>query len=202
MNKLTTIYLVRHAQSETNIIELRRKIYGQIESIRSPLTKLGVRQSQDLVKKIKDIHLDLIMSSDMERTRQTAEIIARKRGMSVEVGDGIRERSLYDYADTYEGKTYDQIRDEVKADLKALDTESQKMKYKHSDFFESAEEAAIRIFNFLKEVAIAYFGKTILIVSHGNLIRSFLTYIGYVSFDDLPGGSLENTGYVVLETDG
>ncbi|MBA3723773.1 MAG: histidine phosphatase family protein, partial [Candidatus Levybacteria bacterium] len=67
---------------------------------------------------------------------------------------------------------------------------------------ESALEAIKRFTDFLEEIAIAYKGQKILVVNHGNVIRSFLVKLGFAKYDELPSGSIENTAYFVLETDG
>ena len=76
------------------------------------------------------------------------------------------------------------------------------MGYKYLDTMESADEAVSRLLTFLREVAVAYLGKTILVVNHGTNMRSLLTHLRYATFDELPDGSLENTAYIILESDG
>src|SRR5690606_37286848 len=91
--------------------------------------------------------------------------------------------------------------DEIRKALARLD-DKEKLEYKHSHHMESAADAARRLLTFLQEVAISYPGKTILVVAHGNIMRSFLPYVGYVSYDELPKNSIKNTGYIVLESKG
>ena len=67
---------------------------------------------------------------------------------------------------------------------------------------ESAEEGALRLFKFILGAEAKYHGKTILIVSHGNIMRSLLTYLGWVKYNELPSGSIKNTGYFILQGDG
>ena len=67
---------------------------------------------------------------------------------------------------------------------------------------ESDEKLMIRFIPFLRQVAIAYPDKNILIVTHGGVMRTFLIHLGYGTYNTLPSGSIDNTAYVRLESDG
>lgn len=202
--ELTKIYLVRHGESEANA----RAAKGEDGNTAvmfdaqdgAPLTEKGKKQAENLAKELQNVHFDAIFSSDLIRAKNTAEAVAIERKLAVQATGLIRERELSRYANKI-NKTKKQIRLEMQKELEALD-EKDKLAYKHSPVMESAEESAIRLITFLREIAIAYSGKTVLVANHGNLIRSTLTKLGWASFDELPHESLENTGYVVLESDG
>ncbi len=75
------IYLARHGQDEDNakgILNGRRDM---------PLTKLGVRQAEQLAKNIKERKLafDAVYTSPLVRARRTAEIVAAGLGMKAPV---------------------------------------------------------------------------------------------------------------------
>lgn len=192
MNNLTTIYVVRHGQSQFNI--------GETDKPNTPLTAVGRDQAQKLAEELKDIHFDAIFSSTLLRTKETAEILKLERKLAIEAKEAIVERSSYHYTERI-GRDEKEVLDEIKKDLAKLD-ELQKMEYKHSPIMESAKEAATRTINFLREIAIAYSGKTVLVVAHGNIMRNVLTQLGTAKYDQLPSGSIPNTGYFVLESDG
>lgn len=187
---MTTIYLIRHGQSAVNA--------GMpITKTDSDLTEKGIQQAKNVAKQLGHIPFDAVFSSDYIRARRTAEIIATERNLAVKTTELIRERSL--------GKAWIENREKVRAEmreaLKQLN-EQEKMKYKHTPDMESAEEAVSRLITFLREAALAYQDKTIAVVAHGNLMRSFLIHVGWATFDELPVNSVENTGYMVLECDG
>src|SRR3990167_4197057 len=66
------IYLARHGQDEDNAKGL---LNGRRDE---SLTELGMAQAKELAEKIKskDIHFDIIYTSPLKRTKQTAKIIA------------------------------------------------------------------------------------------------------------------------------
>lgn len=64
------------------------------------------------------------------------------------------------------------------------------------------EKVATRFENILRELATAYLGKTIGVVTHGGALRVLLRRFGYVSHTQLRKGSVENVAYIKLESDG
>ena len=112
----------------------------------------------------------------------------------------LRERSF----GQIDGQVYEKIASEIKELLKKFWEMSYQERYKLRVFpdMETDEEMMTRFFTFLRETAIAYPDKNILIVSHGNIMRTALIHLGFGTTQELPNGSIENTGYFVLQTDG
>jgi broad specificity phosphatase PhoE len=67
---------------------------------------------------------------------------------------------------------------------------------------ETGEEMNTRFLLFLRELAMGYTGKTILVVSHGDMMRNLLVHLGWGSHIELRGNTIVNTAYIKLETDG
>lgn len=203
MSNLTKIFVVRHGQSSFNATE-NIESYAHDGELGSPLTEKGIEQARKVAQKLKKLEFAAILSSDMNRTRETAEVIAKEEKLRVATNSTIRERSIFDYLNMLNELKKDGLEDlteEMLRDLAKLDEKS-KMKYKHTHAMESAEEGALRLLNYIIKAEEKYHGKTILLVSHGNIMRSLLNHLGWAKFDELPVGSIENTGYFVLESDG
>ena len=75
---MTTIYLVRHAQAEGN---LYRRFHGHFNTT---LTATGQQQLPYLSRRVADIPLSAVYSSDLTRARRTAEAIAAPKGLFVQ----------------------------------------------------------------------------------------------------------------------
>lgn len=195
--KPTIIYLIRHGESLGNVHY--SKGGGELHSgeLGTDLSALGVKQAQSIAKKLSKIHFDAIFSSDFIRAKRTAEIIALEQKLGVIATKVIRERSL----GSLEGKMTSDIAKKIKFLQQGLSDE-EKMKIKIVPDIESEDELVSRFITFLREVAIAYQGKNVLVVAHGNIMRSFLIHIGFARYDKLPFDSIKNTGYVKLESDG
>ena len=68
------LYLVRHG--ETRNIQ-QNLLMGWSKS---PLTDRGIQQSEILADKLSSVKFDLILSSDLQGTKETATIISNKIG--------------------------------------------------------------------------------------------------------------------------
>lgn len=200
---MTTIYVVRHGQSFFNVSN-DLALFDRDGETGSPLNYEGKSQAQKLAKKLKNINFSAMFSSDLARARETAEIVALERKLTVKTTHLIRERSVYNYLHKLnrlkEGEI-DKLNEEIRKDLLKLD-EKAKMQYKHSSIMENAEEGALRLLTFIREASAVYSGKTILVVCHGNIMRCLLKFLAWAKYDELSSGSILNTGYFVLESDG
>lgn len=199
MKNSTTFYLIRHGESEGNASFLAGKIDDVTSELGTALTEEGISQAKQLAKSLRNIPFEAAFSSDLLRAKQTAEIIASERKLVVNTDKTIRERSFEKYRKQFFPQSREKLMEEIKNALKNMN-ETEKMEYKHSSNMESAKEGALRLINFLKETANSYQGKNVLVVAHGNIMRAMLTYLGFSKFDELPSGSIENAGYVVLES--
>ena len=82
---MTTILLARHGESDWN----RAKRWQGFAD--RPLTELGRQQALALADRLRDTELDAVYSSDLQRARETAEIVARSKDLHVEVVRDLRE---------------------------------------------------------------------------------------------------------------
>ncbi len=93
------LILVRHGETFYNA---QRRFTGQSDV---PLNSLGERQTAALVECLTTEHLDVIVTSDLERTRVTAEAIARNHHLPVQEDIDLRELAFGEW----EGYTYDEV---------------------------------------------------------------------------------------------
>jgi probable phosphoglycerate mutase len=94
------LYLVRHGA----IISVAGKAFiGQTEA---PLSEEGVEQAWALRKWLEDVPFTRIISSDLSRSRRTAQIIAGRQGCPVEAVPALREINLGDW----DGLSFQEIR--------------------------------------------------------------------------------------------
>ena len=178
----TTFYFVRHGESEGNAA---RVFTGQTDS---PLTERGRQQAAAVADELAKVKFDRIISSDLSRTRDTAEVIAKRHGLSVEVVPALREINVGDRT----GKTFDETR--------GLPNWS-------DDGFvvwpggESLDQVLARTLGAIDRLTRESPGKTILVVGHGGVNRIVLShFLGILpKLDRTPGG---NTNISVVHTDG
>ena len=78
----------------------------------------------------------------------------------------------------------------------------ERWKFKLNDDIESDEELVNRFIVELREIAVSFPGKTVLVVSHGGCIVNFLIKVGYGTRAQLPSASFANAAYVKMLSDG
>jgi broad specificity phosphatase PhoE len=83
----TRLYLIRHAQSAENTGE-------DLRSRDAHLTEIGAEQARRLAQRFSSQRLDLICSSPLARTRQTADAIAEAAGLPVRTVPDLAEVNL------------------------------------------------------------------------------------------------------------
>ncbi len=193
MNRiLTTFYIIRHGETEWNVL---KRIQGHTDI---PLNKAGELQAKELSKKFSQISFDFVFSSDLIRAKRTTEIIALDRKLKIQTTELLRERAF----GKYEGKHNNKLSlSSYNALLKAMAFEK-RQEHRLDTGVESDEELIARIITFLRETAIIYPGKIILIGTHGGILRILLIHLGLATYKTLPHNSISNTSYIKLSSDG
>lgn len=159
---VTEILLIRHGETAWNAI---KRLQGHLDI---PLNAEGERQAVALGRALQDEPLDAIISSDLQRARQTAQAIAAPRGMTVQTDAGLRERCY----GAFEGMLYAEISqrfpDAYKAwqarDIDARFPEGVFVAETLREFYDRAVNAIIRIVSEQKYHRVA-------LVAHGGVLE-------------------------------
>ncbi|HLR20371.1 MAG TPA: histidine phosphatase family protein [Tissierellaceae bacterium] len=93
------LYIIRHGQTEWNV---QKRLQGWKNS---NLTKQGMKNTENLSYRLKDIEFDYIYSSPQERAIDTANIIKRDKDIDINILDGLKEIGF----GTWEGMDIDTI---------------------------------------------------------------------------------------------
>ncbi|MCC6290825.1 histidine phosphatase family protein [Candidatus Nomurabacteria bacterium] len=191
---LCTLYIIRHGETEWN---LKNIVQGHSDS---ELTEAGIIQVQEAAEELKEIHFDAVFSSDSPRTVRTAEIVRLDRELIIETSKLLRERNY----GRFEGKPSFEFKEVLRkklAERKEMSDEEH-WDFRLADDIETDGELMTRFITQIREISVAYPGKTVLVVTHGGCIRNFLIRTGYFNRRDLPSGSFKNAGYVKVLSDG
>lgn len=166
----TTIYLVRHGQTDWNL-------KGRIQSIENyPLNETGQKQASFLSEKLKDVSFQSVITSGLTRTTETALIIVQDNPLKFTIDQRLRERNY----GSWEGVPKEEYHGATKENK--WDVE------KDSHVTERAMEA-------LKDIAQQHSGSNVLVVSHGGVLRNVIALLQNVSPKSIKP---ENAGYVIL----
>lgn len=154
-----TLYLVRHGEAEHNVRQVLDSIVGD-ESY--ALTSRGREQISSVAERIaSDGPVNVIISSPMPRTRETAEIIAKKNG-TLEVLYDFRLRET-DFGQ-WEGKPIQKFFEKYPTPETRIETDG-------SDGVESFISQRDRCAEFLADLKEQYPGKRIVLVSHADTLE-------------------------------
>ena len=82
------VLLIRHGRSTWNA---ERRWQGWADP---PLSPRGIAQAEAAAAALKDVAIQVVVSSDLVRARSTAEIIARAAGVGVSIEPALRERDV------------------------------------------------------------------------------------------------------------
>jgi len=147
-------FILRHG--ETQITKRRKFIYNWPDKPPVKLTKKGINQIKKAAKKLKREKIDLICSSDIYRTRQTAGIVAKEIGLKISFDKRLRDINIGIYHGRLKEEFYRAY---------PLSTKRFTQKIKRG---ESWNDVRKRLLNFFKEIEKKHKKKKILIVSHGD----------------------------------
>ncbi len=182
------VILVRHGQTDYNRdgIWMGRKLDTSINEV-------GRTQMSNVIPELKLLNPELIISSPMKRTRESAEIIKKALGIPLEFDDRIVEIDL--------GSLSGQHREKA-AFLANVSLEEAIRQYRIGQYDyipfggESAEDILERTKKFLRDLAQRK-EKSVIVMSHGGLIRSLHRVIaGDLSLADR---GIPNASVIVLE---
>ena len=188
----TKIYLIRHAEAEGN---LYRRSQGQYNS---NITQLGRRQIAALAERFRDIPLDALWSSDLNRTQSTAAAI-RKYHPDLPLNTSPRLREID--VGVWEDMPWGNIARDYPAQMEYFTHDPASWSVPGGEPYETLQA---RMKAAVLDLAAEYPGKTLAVVSHGLAIRGLLCDIlGIPSAEigRLPYG--DNTSVTLLTvTDG
>lgn len=149
-------YILRHGQT-IHQTEKKRIIYPWPEQKPILLTEHGQNQIKKAAKELKKKKIDLIYSSDISRTRQTAKIVAEELGIKIVFDKRLRDVNLGIYHGGAKERFYQDF-------PKSLERFYNKKPPKG----ESWGDCRKRMIECLDDIDKKHRDKTILIVSHGD----------------------------------
>lgn len=162
--KAAELVLVRHGETAWN---REHRLQGQ-QQPGPPLNQLGWKQCELLrgVLQQRFAHFDAVVSSDLLRTVQTAQVLAGAYNLQVQQHPGLRERNL----GVLQGLTYAEAPQAQPDAWAALQSSSSSARIPGGG--ESLDDLQLRMAGALLDIAAQYPGKRVLLVSHGGALHA------------------------------
>ena len=159
--QVTTILVVRHGESESN---RDGRFAGHVES---SLTERGRAQARALGDRLAETAITRIVSSDLERARETAELVGGSRSLPVVTDARLREMSFGEWEGMVEAEIVERWAEDWEAVLRP------KAEFR-APGGESLRELRARMSAVYGEFVEAAVGESVLMVTHGNAIAALL----------------------------
>jgi probable phosphoglycerate mutase len=160
---VSTIYLLRHgALGNDN----SSRFVGQIDL---PLAHDGIHQAQALAQALRDRKIGAVYSSDLLRTRQTAEIIAGEAGIHIIESRGLREISL----GNWEGMSRSEVKTSFPAQYAARGSDIVNYRIPGGESFADCRLRALAAWEQILNCGIDH----IAVVSHAGINRLLLCHL-------------------------
>ena len=157
------LYVVRHGETIWNA---ENRVQG-VSDI--PLTDKGRLDATLLKDLVKEIDVDVVIASPLERTIETAKILTDGK-MPINTDDRIKERDW----GMNEGANIDEV-DRWDCWDVILNTKVQNI--------ESIQDFMYRVSNFLEDIKVRYKDKKVLLVTHSAVIRVIHYLLGTIPED-------------------
>jgi broad specificity phosphatase PhoE len=154
---VTTILIARHGQSDWN---QEKRWQGHADR---PLTERGREQAQALADRLAHIELDAVYSSDLQRARDTAAVVAESQGLELRQLPELREVDV----GSWSGLTRAEAEERFPEGFTRW-----RDGYPGWEDGETYEAMTDRVLRAVDEIAAEHEGGRVLVVSHGGPIRA------------------------------
>jgi broad specificity phosphatase PhoE len=154
---VTTLLLARHGESDWN----REKRWQGFAD--RPLTDRGRQQAEELADRLVDTELDAVYSSDLQRARDSAEVVARRRGLAVTTTPDLREVDVGEWSGLTRAEAEERFPEAYARWLNGGEG---------WENGETYEQLAARVLKAMRRIAAAHDGGRVLVVAHGGTIRA------------------------------
>ena len=158
---MTVFYLIRHAAHGL----LGHRIAGRMPGVR--LSAAGNAQAQRLADQLASSPIQAVYASPLERARETAQPLAARLGLQVEIAEDVNELDFGEWT----GRTLEELREIAEWGLFNSFRSGARI-----PGGELMPEAQMRIVRFLERAARRHADAHVAVVSHGDVIKSALAY--------------------------
>jgi broad specificity phosphatase PhoE len=188
----TTLYLLRHGATEANQADPPRL---QGRRYNPPLTRLGIRQAEATRDFLAVRPIDLCYCSPLLRAVQTATIVAAPHGISPQTLDALTECDI----GRWEGLDWQSIR---YLDAEAYHRFMSNPATTPYPGGESFRDVYLRVAKAMEKLLHEHAGRSILVVSHHIVTRTYLAGLLGLPLEQARQVSLDNCGISVVQREG
>lgn len=160
----TEMFLIRHGETAWNA---ESRFQGHQDS---PLTPRGIAQAEAAAEYLRSHAPTALYSSDLPRTLQTADPIARATGLAIVPEPALRERNL----GIFEGLTREEIEARYADDLARYAARDPEYVVPNGESLRQLHQRGLDV---MERLARRHVGERVAVVSHGALLTTFLRHL-------------------------
>lgn len=177
------LYLVRHGQTAWNVAG---RAQGHTDI---PLDPTGLDQAQRLGESFEGLKIDAIWSSDLTRSVQTAEPIAKTAGLPIEKLTDLRERGFGEW----EGSNFVEVTRRMADRAEELGVTQQQVRPPGGESYADVWNRLNQVYHRIQDA-----DGSLVIVTHGGSASLLLARLVQGSLDTSRSFRFANTGYSEL----
>ncbi len=186
---MTNIYLVRHCESEGNLI---RVFQGHLDT---EVSENGKKQLEALSERFRNVHLDALYASPLKRTMATARAINKYHNLDINVTADVIEINGGELEGVHWRDIYEKYPDLAHLWIEDISN----FKSKEGD---SVADVAKRGYNAIRKIAKENKDKTVAVATHGGFTRFSMSLLSGNTVADIPFIEWpDNTAVTLLQFD-
>ena len=179
---VTRFIFVRHAQTDANA---KHFLQGQSDGV---LNETGLAQAANIAEHLRPFFIEKVYSSNQKRALATATAIANEHGLTVQTDPRLQEWNCGDW-DAMPAVDFQRMVREQGLKASTLQPPNG----------ENFQQVRSRAQDVLGEILSQNEGKSVLICSHGDFIRSMIGVLMEIDADIAANILLDNASYSILE---
>lgn len=152
------LYLIRHGEVEG---AASGKLLGQTDT---PLSERGLEQSHQLAEVLSTAQLSAVYSSDLQRARITADIIAKRSNLKAQNSSAWREIDMGEW----EGRTFAALQEEAPGLIAQLFNDPASFAYPKGESFAAFSD---RVQGALDQLLSTHDSGDVALIAHGGVCR-------------------------------
>lgn len=157
------------------------------------LTEKGHLQAKCVAERIRDIPIDVLYSSSLQRTMQTASYISEVKGLPVITSDQLKEINGGDWEDL----TWSELQENWPVEYEVWENNPHLHRMPNG---ESMEEFQKRLLDEVMYIINRHEGKNICIVTHGTAIRAMMCHFRACTLEEMNNVAwCDNTALTIID---
>lgn len=160
------LIFIRHGQTDLNF---KRAYQGRINT---PINETGTWHAKQLKEKLRDFKIDKIYTSPLKRAKETLEIVLENREKDIPIKEDRRIEEI-DFG-VWDTVPYEEAMIGYEEEYKAFLDDYENFTFPKGESF---KDFFNRCCDFLEDIIDDSSNETILVASHGGVLRVFMCYL-------------------------